>query len=436
MDDKHRIEIASRWATALTSKGAKPLAALAEVLDDDVRTTNLVGKDAVLEWFKTWPGMPMFRTGTWQEPTVEGDVVRIVSLFNPKAAFHSAKLAISVSLSGRITRATTVVLPAPDPLGSIINRVWGPRAGPDRLPAHLEAEYGVKVKKVTPLQEGNHGVHRVDLASGERWVVRVFPSDRPVADVKGDAAVLRFLESKDFPAERCVADVSVHEGQGVLVTDFVSGRHPTPNTPTEKRFGDLLGRLHAMKGGPKAVKRDAGGLHLYTVDATVRSEIDTARAALEAAAFRGTDRRWDTMMEALAVADDFSSLPKALLHPDPGAANAIASKSELIFIDWTGAGHGPRVLGLGLLLTACTSGKTFNREWADAIMGAYREHVTLDAREFDKLEAAIGHRLLIHEAYSWGVGMAQQRKAPAASYWLDERPGIAALAAYIRDRWC
>ena len=42
--------------------------------------------------------------------------------------------------------------------------------------------------------------------------------------------------------------------------------------------------LHALKGGPKPVKRDAGALHLFPVDCTVRSEIDTARACLEAGA--------------------------------------------------------------------------------------------------------------------------------------------------------
>lgn len=96
MTNKDRLAIAARWTTAMSSTGVKPLNALAEVLDEHMRTTNLVGKDSVLHWFKTWPGMSMFRTGTWQEPTVVGDVVTVVSLFHPKAAYYGATLSITI----------------------------------------------------------------------------------------------------------------------------------------------------------------------------------------------------------------------------------------------------------------------------------------------------------------------------------------------------
>lgn len=165
------------------------------------------------------------------------------------------------------------------------------------------------------------------------------------------------------------------------------------------------------------VKREAGGLHLYTVDCTVRSEIETARACLQSASFRGTDKACGALSEALESAFDFSSLPKALMHPDPGCVNAISVAGRLVPIDWAGAGYGPRVLGLGLLLVACTAGKSFNREWVDAIMSSYVEHVTLKPVELEALEDAISHRPLIHEAYSWGVGMARQRKPASRKDW-------------------
>ncbi len=434
MNNKERIAIASRWTDAMSTKAITPLKALAEVLADDVRTASVTGKEAVLQWFKTWPGMPMFRTGTWQEPTVEGDVVTFVNMFDPRAAYHSASVSFTIDPSGKITRAISIIRPAPSPLGEIVMRVWGPRAGMESLPAHLASAYGVKVKKISQLQQGNHGVHRVDLASGPSWVVRVFPSDRPIADVKGDAAVLRFLEKSGFPAERCVADVTVHEGQGVLVTEYIKGSKPKIDTATQGRLGDLLGRLHSLKGAPKPVRRPAGAQHLYTVDHAVRSEIDTARAALEAGAFRGTDKAWERLRTALASADDFSSLPTALIHPDPGSVNAIV-KDGLRLIDWSGAGYGPRVLGLGLLLSAPTSGKTFNREWVDAIMTAYTAHVSLKAEELQRLEAAIEHRLLIHEVYSWCAGMAMQRKPPSPRYWPGDNEGIAKMGDYIRESW-
>lgn len=435
MNKKQQIAIASRWTAAMSSKAVTPLKALAEVLDDDVRTASVTGKEAVLQWFKTWPGMPMFRTGAWQEPTVDGDVVTFVNMFDPKAAFYSASVSVTIGSSGKITRANSILRPAPSPLGEIVTRVWGPRAGMESLPDHLASTYGVKVKKVSQLQQGNHGVHRVDLANGPSWVVRVFPPDRPIADVKGDAAVLEFLEKNDFPAERVVADVSTHEGQGVLVTEFIKGSKPKSDTTTQKRLGDLLGRLHSMKGAPKVVRRPAGALHLYTVDHAVRSEIDTARAALEAGAFRGTDKTWERLRTALDSADDFSLLPTALIHPDPAAVNAIVGGGRLRLIDWSGAGYGPRVLGLGLVLSAPTSGKTFKREWVDAIMNAYSAHVSLKAEELKHLEAAIEHRLLIHEVYAWCAGMAMQRKPWTGKYWPRDNEGIAKMSDYIRESW-
>lgn len=416
----------------MSTNAVTPLKALAEVLDDDIRTNSLSGKDAVLNWFKTWPGKTMFRTGTWQQPSVAGNVVSIPITFDKKAAHHSATVSITVGNSGLITNAVIVVMAAPPPLGTVINRVWGARAGTDRLPEHLASAYGVKVKAVKQL---DHGVFRVDLAKGAPWVVRVFPSDRSLVDVKGDAAMLQFLESKNYPAERCVAEVSTHERQGVLVTAFVKGPKAQSNEASQRKLGDLLGQLHSMSGGTKAVKREAGGLHLYTVDCTVKSEIETARACLQAAAFRGTDKAWEALSEGLAKADDFSSLPKALIHPDPGSVNAISVKGQLALIDWAGAGYGTRVLGLGLLLGVCAAGKTFKREWVDAIMGAYTRYVTLKPAELDRLEDAVAHRLLIHEAYSWGVGMATQRKPMSRKQWPHNNEGIAKMSEHIREKW-
>ncbi|HVE91448.1 MAG TPA: phosphotransferase [Actinomycetota bacterium] len=432
MRHPERIEVASRWTAALSRKGVTPLTALAEVLDEDVRTLNLAGKESVLNWFRTWNGMPMFRTGTWRDPVVAGDVVTFVCDFDPRAAFHGATIKVTVGESGLITRSETVMSPAPEPLGSVILRTWGPRAGLDRLPEHLASTYGVQPNKTTAL---DNGVLRVDLAKGGPWVVRVFPADRPVAHVARDAAVLRFLESQEFPSERCVADVSTFEGQGVLVTGFLKGSKPKPTKSLQSKVGGLLGLLHSLPV-PKGLRHAAGGLHLYTMDATVPNEIRTARESLQAATFRGKDKKWDVLMQGLDSAPDFSTLPKALIHPDPAAVNMIVSGGEPVLIDWAGAGYGPRVLGLGLLLVACTEGKTFNRDWTDAVMGAYTEHVKLKPAELEVLEAVVSHRLLIHEVYSWCVGMARERKPSSRKEWPHNNEGIAQMAGHIRQTWC
>ena len=57
----------------------------------------------------------------------------------------------------------------------------------------------------------------------------VFPPARPRAGVEGDAAILRFLERQDYPAERLAVDdaVSDFDGTSVLVTRFVAGGPPS-----------------------------------------------------------------------------------------------------------------------------------------------------------------------------------------------------------------
>ena len=68
-------------------------------------------------------------------------------------------------------------------------------------------------------------------------------------------------------------------------------------------------------------------------------------------------------------------------------------------------------------------------------MGSYIEHVNLKPAELDRLEDAIAHRWLIHEAYSWGVGMATQRKPASGKHWPHNKEGIAKMADHIRSTW-
>jgi hypothetical protein len=95
----------------------------------------------------------------------------------------------------------------------------------DGLEGHLEDRYGIEVNAVTPL---DRGVFRVDRRDGSRWVARVFPDERPLAGVQGDAAILQALERAGFPSERCADPEPVSEflGQGVLVTGFLEDHGP------------------------------------------------------------------------------------------------------------------------------------------------------------------------------------------------------------------
>ena len=122
-----------------------------------------------------------------------------------------------------------------------------PRSGQETLPPHLEARYGIQVDGMTEL---DLGVYRVGLLDGPDWVARVFAADRPLAAAEVTPRCSGALEQQEFPAERCAAQepVPAHEGQGVLVTQYVEGT-PADGSLVEDDPGPpgpLLGRLHAL----------------------------------------------------------------------------------------------------------------------------------------------------------------------------------------------
>jgi hypothetical protein len=65
------------------------------------------------------------------------------------------------------------------------------------LATHLEDHYGIDVERITKIES----VHRVERRDGPSWVAWVFPVSRPLETVNGDAAILRFLEEQQFPAD-------------------------------------------------------------------------------------------------------------------------------------------------------------------------------------------------------------------------------------------
>jgi hypothetical protein len=110
------------------------------------------------------------------------------------------------------------------------------------LRAHLEKRYGIHITSIAPIDDdpetrpsGSWVGHYpwtlvVKRADGPPWIARVFSSAADtVGRVEGDAEILRFLASHDFPAERPAQDspVSVFEGSGVIVTEYLEGGRPT-----------------------------------------------------------------------------------------------------------------------------------------------------------------------------------------------------------------
>jgi Ser/Thr protein kinase RdoA (MazF antagonist) len=235
------------------------------------------------------------------------------------------------------------------------------RSGGDAIAGHLEAAYGVTVKRTREL---DLGVHRVDLGGPGQlgWIARVFPAVRDADAIRGHAELLAWLAAAGFPAERCASPepISILDGQGVLVTELAPGRALAAKPETFELLGRLLGQLHSMPAdGNPAASRPGGAWHHLLPDGSTADEVTAARTLLHDARHRvraSAADRYDTLVAAAGAGDPCSDLPHCLVHPDLVPRNAIGHlEGEVTLIDWTGAGRGPRIVSLGCLLWAAAS---------------------------------------------------------------------------------
>jgi Ser/Thr protein kinase RdoA (MazF antagonist) len=272
------------------------------------------------------------------------------------------------------------------------------------LARHLQERYGARVTGVAAL---DLGVYRVDLDGERKWVARVFPVARALADVAGDAEILGRLERHGFPAERCAhpEPVSSLDGHGVLVTDFVEPGAPLRPGRPAAILGVLLGRLHA---NPGTELRAGGAWHHLSLVGGPREEVAAARELLEEALPRVGARElslYHRLLDQVDTVDDCQDLPHAFVHPDFVPANAIPTPDEhLVIVDWAGAGRGPRLWSLAFLLWAAGSR---SMRLVGVAASRYRRQVTLEPEELARLEGAIRARPLMLECWAFCAGRRQ-----------------------------
>jgi Ser/Thr protein kinase RdoA (MazF antagonist) len=310
-------------------------------------------------------------------------------------------------------------------IGTVIRDTYR-RPGADALPGHLEDRYGIRVTAVTRLDAG---VFRVDRSEGPPWVARLSVAARPVARVGEDAEVLRFLERQGFPAERCAAaePVSTLGGRAVLVTGYVAGTRP-PRTPANRRrLGDLLGRLHTMTTEAGPARRPAGSLH-HLPDYEGGPGQDLAAAAALLADLDGRvpaehRRLYELIGTLLPEGDDCHGLPEAFLHPDPAWGNVVVTPGGPVFVDWAGAGRGPRLASLAGLL------HTVGPAHAGEALAGYRRHTDLTTDELDRLEGVLWIRPLWLAAWQLWLVCVSARVNQA---FVPDRSYITALASRVR----
>jgi Ser/Thr protein kinase RdoA (MazF antagonist) len=275
---------------------------------------------------------------------------------------------------------------------AVLQRMYQ-RDGEDSLPAHLEQTCGITVTRMSRLDVGVFRVDRGD--GGSPLVARLFSKARPSSAADADLAVLRYLAEIDFPAERPFLDVGVtsHEGQAVLVTEFVkqvtkAKRPPYPIVT----LGAMIGRLHGL-AVPAGADRPAGALHHFA-EGTMADELRAAASwidSIRAGVPGGELDALDAIRAAVASADGGDGLPEAFVHPDPVPKNVIFTANGPVLVDWTSAGNGPRLPSMTLILRS---------GWAAApFLKGYARRVTLTDDERHRLPELLFSRQLIDLAF-------------------------------------
>jgi Ser/Thr protein kinase RdoA (MazF antagonist) len=298
------------------------------------------------------------------------------------------------------------------------------------LATHVGERHGVEVTAVAPLDQG---VLRCDLRDGRSWVARIFPG-RALARVQGDAVVLAQLARGGFPAERLAAPdaVTMLDGSPVIVTELVAGEPAAGRARTFAFLGALLGRLHAHDG---ADLRPGGAWH-HLADGQPVDEIAAALDLIDEAQPDFGSRELAqlyTLRDAIERLDPCEDLPHAFVHPDFVPVNAIATPdpdgdpdaTRLAIVDWAGAGRGPRLWSLGLMLWAAGAR---DMRLVDAAVKRYARHVRLTPAELARLPGAILARGLTIEC--WSVCHRRARVADA----LEQLPRREQISAQIAAR--
>ena len=300
----------------------------------------------------------------------------------------------------------------------------------ERLLAHLRDRYGIDAVAATKLSVHNTYVFRIDRNDGDPWVARAFPPARPRAGVEGDAAILRFLERQDFPAERLAVDdpVSDFDGSAVLVSRFVNGEPLPEGSEKMGMMADLLGRLHALPFDESVSRPGGASGEDPSREGSPRQDLLAALSFLDAVDTKvaAADReQFEQARDQVRSADDGHGLPEALLHgnllhaPD----HAILTEHGPVAINWKASGRGPRMADFAYLMW----GTWLDADSIDAAVNAYRRHVEVTDEEFDRLAPVMAIRPLYLMGFEYRryIERGQQPKVD----WFDPEYLSAAAAA-------
>jgi len=324
------------------------------------------------------------------------------------------------------------------PVDAVLNLAWGQRAPLDDVVEHIETSYGLRPRAIDDLDTAWR--FEVDAGNAD-WVVRAFPLAVGFDSVAADAAALVYLHDRGIRAERLAhprPTTRIPTGHTVLVTEFLEGSPPQASQRTLALLGDLAGSLAAAPPPPanSAVRDVAGAYPNYTQPGSIRSELENARGCLDAIAEEipaGMRDTYELLRRQVDQADDLASLPTSIVHPDLRLPNIVDAGDQLIAFDWQGAGVGPRILPLGVLLAYAAALPDEPKGSAvEAIVASYRARVRLTEPELLRLHDAIEIRPLVTEAIGMCVGIRLGVDPFAPGDWTTRRHWFAEVSELAR----
>jgi Ser/Thr protein kinase RdoA (MazF antagonist) len=290
----------------------------------------------------------------------------------------------------------------------------------------LQHDYDVRVRDLTPFFETpDRAVYRADT-DRRRLVVRVFSPTRPPERAAGDAAALRYAAAAGIPAEPLVPAADGRpfvdlDGGAVLVTGHVGGDRPPRDADSLRQLGEIAGRLCSLRPPPdKALLNRRGGSLPAEDLASGRAWLASARASVPTS----WQHRVDRLDAALAATSDLEHLPRSLIHCDSQLLNAIRTgDGTVVLIDWEGAGLGPRIVPLGLVLYSCVvqtadePDRPVDLALVEPIARGFAHHASISDAELSHLADAVRFRPLVIAARELARAAREGRVDAADGWW-------------------
>jgi len=142
---------------------------------------------------------------------------------------------------------------------------------------------------------------------------------------------------------------------------------------------------------------------------------------------------YESLREQLSRADDGRGLPVALIHPDAVLKKVIATPSGLVIIDWTGAGLGPRLGPISLLIWSCAlDNAVWSPERLASVVAGYRSQVDLQDNELARLADVMRVRPLIFACWRYRHAVVSGKQPNGTEWWMPSDELVDAISARAR----